>query len=124
MFSVDSFLRLNAILSGAWRLAYLNLLWIATTVLGLVVFGIGPATYAVAAYVDRYVAEVPGVWASRTPELAAVITGSGLPSTLIHPPVLERTAPLVDDPADPGQRPTVLARRAAVSRALATRPLV
>jgi len=54
MFSVESFLRLNAILSGAWRLAYLNLLWIVTTVLGLVVFGIGPATYAVAAYVDRW----------------------------------------------------------------------
>lgn len=54
MFSVDGFVRLNMFLRGVYRLAYLNLLWVATTVLGLVVFGVGPASYAVAAYVDRW----------------------------------------------------------------------
>lgn len=34
------------------KLAYANLLWIGTTVLGLVVFGIWPATYALFATVD------------------------------------------------------------------------
>ncbi|MBD7956491.1 YesL family protein [Microbacterium sp. Sa4CUA7] len=54
MFSVEGFMRVNTFLQGAYRLAYLNILWLATTVLGLVVFGIGPASYAVAAYVDRW----------------------------------------------------------------------
>jgi uncharacterized membrane protein YesL len=38
-----------------YRLAYLNLLWVATTVLGLGVVGFGPASYALAAYLDRWV---------------------------------------------------------------------
>lgn len=54
MFSVDSFVRINMFLRGVYRVAYLNLLWIAATVLGLVIFGIGPASYAVAAYIDRW----------------------------------------------------------------------
>lgn len=54
MFSVDGFVRINMFLRGVYRVAYLNLLWIATTVLGLIVFGIGPASYAMAAYIDRW----------------------------------------------------------------------
>jgi uncharacterized membrane protein YesL len=54
MFSWEAFLRLNTFLQGMFRIAYLNLLWIAATVLGLVVFGIGPASFAVAAYIDRW----------------------------------------------------------------------
>ena len=54
MFSFEGFMRINVFLRGVYRIAYLNLLWIATTVLGLVVFGIGPASYAVAAYIDRW----------------------------------------------------------------------
>lgn len=54
MFSVDAFLRINRVLGGVFRMAYLNLLWLAATALGLIVFGIGPASYAVAAYVDRW----------------------------------------------------------------------
>ncbi|MFC4137657.1 MULTISPECIES: YesL family protein [unclassified Microbacterium] len=54
MFSFDAFVKLNLFLRGVYRLAYLNLLWIAATLAGLVLFGIGPASYAVAAYVDRW----------------------------------------------------------------------
>ena len=54
MFSFEGFMRINTFLRGVYRIAYLNLLWIATTALGLVVFGIGPASYAVAAYIDRW----------------------------------------------------------------------
>lgn len=54
MFSYEAFMRLNLFLRGVYRLAYLNLLWIAATAIGLVAFGIGPASYAVAAYVDGW----------------------------------------------------------------------
>ncbi|MFB7249986.1 YesL family protein [Microbacterium sp. NPDC056234] len=54
MFSFEGFMRINLFLRGIYRIAYLNLLWIAATVAGLVVFGIGPASYAVAAYIDRW----------------------------------------------------------------------
>lgn len=54
MFSYEAFLRLNTVLVAVYRVAYLNLLWIAATALGLVVFGIGPASYAVAAYIDGW----------------------------------------------------------------------
>lgn len=54
MFSYEAFMRLNLFLRAVYRVAYLNLLWIAATALGLVVFGIGPASYAVAAYIDGW----------------------------------------------------------------------
>jgi len=54
MFSFEGFVRISMFLRGVYRIAYLNLLWIAATVLGLVVFGIGPASFAVAAYIDRW----------------------------------------------------------------------
>ncbi|WP_406248887.1 YesL family protein [Microbacterium sp. M] len=54
MFSFEGFMRINLFLRGVYRIAFLNVLWIAATVLGLVVFGIGPASYAVAAYIDRW----------------------------------------------------------------------
>lgn len=54
MFSFEGFLRIESFLRSAYRLAYLNLLWLAATALGLVVFGIGPASYALARYVDRW----------------------------------------------------------------------
>src|SRR5690625_5922565 len=55
--------RLNHILSGFYRLIWLNLLWIATCVLGLGLLGVGPATYAFAKYVDRWfrLGELPPV---------------------------------------------------------------
>jgi len=54
MFSFDGFVRINTFLVGVYRVAYLNLLWVATTTLGLVVVGIGPASYALTKYVDRW----------------------------------------------------------------------
>src|SRR5699024_5348920 len=46
MFGFEQFLTLNRWLTGFWRLAWLNILWILVTVLGLGVLGIGPASYA------------------------------------------------------------------------------
>lgn len=54
LFSYEQLLTLNRWLSGLWRLILLNLLWTAVTVLGLVVLGIGPASRALAAYLDRW----------------------------------------------------------------------
>ena len=54
MLSYEGLVRLNHLLSGFYRLLWLNLLWIATTVVGLGLFGVGPATYAFAKYVDRW----------------------------------------------------------------------
>lgn len=54
LFSFEQFLTLNRWLGGFWRLIWLNLLWIAVTLLGVVVVGIGPASYALAKYLDRW----------------------------------------------------------------------
>lgn len=54
LFSFEQFATLNRWLSGFWRLIWLNILWTAMTVGGLVVFGLGPASYALAASLDRW----------------------------------------------------------------------
>lgn len=54
MFSFEGFVRINTFLTGVYRFAYLNVLWLATTVLGLGLFGAGPASYALARYVDGW----------------------------------------------------------------------
>lgn len=54
MLSYEGMVRLNHVLSGFYRLIWLNLLWVATTVIGLGIVGVGPATYAFAKYVDRW----------------------------------------------------------------------
>ncbi|MBL0887556.1 YesL family protein [Myceligenerans indicum] len=54
MFSFEGFVRINTFLVAVYRVAYLNLLWLATTLLGLGLLGIGPASYALAAYLDRW----------------------------------------------------------------------
>ncbi|WP_312170087.1 DUF624 domain-containing protein [Microbacterium sp.] len=66
-------MRLNLFLRAVYRVAYLNLLWVAATVLGLVVFGIGPASYAVAAYIDGWFrrGETPPVTAAFIGHLRA-----------------------------------------------------
>jgi uncharacterized membrane protein YesL len=73
MFSYEAFMRLNLFLRAVYRVAYLNLLWVAATVLGLVVFGIGPASYAVAAYIDGWFrrGETPPVTAAFIGHLRA-----------------------------------------------------
>lgn len=54
MFSFEGFVRINTFLTGVYRVAFLNLLWTTTTVLGLGVLGVGPASYALAKYLDRW----------------------------------------------------------------------
>src|SRR5699024_10243662 len=54
MFGFEQFIALNRRLSGIWRLAGLNQLWIAVTVAGLGVLGVGPASYAMAKYLHRW----------------------------------------------------------------------
>ncbi|WP_114855791.1 DUF624 domain-containing protein [Brachybacterium sp. YJGR34] len=54
LFSFESFATLNHWLGAFWRLIWLNLLWTAVTVLGLVVVGIGPASYALARCLDGW----------------------------------------------------------------------
>lgn len=73
MFSFEGFVRISTFLRGVYRIAYLNLLWIAATVLGLVVFGIGPASFAVAAYIDRWfrLGETPPVTRAFIADLRA-----------------------------------------------------
>lgn len=53
-FSFESFATLNRWLGGFWRLILLNLLWTAVTLLGLGVLGVGPASYALAKYLDGW----------------------------------------------------------------------
>lgn len=55
MFSFEGFLRIDRALRAMYRLAYLNLLWSLVTLSGLVVVGIGPASYALARYLDGWV---------------------------------------------------------------------
>lgn len=54
LFSFESFATLNRWLGGFWRLILLNLLWTAVTLLGLGLFGIGPASYALAKHLDGW----------------------------------------------------------------------
>jgi len=54
MFGFEQFLTLNRWLTGMWRLAWLNILWAVVTILGLGVLGFGPASYALAKYMDRW----------------------------------------------------------------------
>jgi len=54
MFSYEGLMRLNAFLTGVYRMVYLTLLWLVTTLAGLIIFGLGPASYALAAYIDGW----------------------------------------------------------------------
>lgn len=54
MFGFEQFLALNRWLTGLWRLAWLNVLWSLVTALGLGVLGLGPASYALAKYLDGW----------------------------------------------------------------------
>lgn len=66
LFSFEQFATLNHWLSGFWRLIWLNILWIAMTLGGGVIFGLGPASYALAASLDRWfrLGETPPITAA------------------------------------------------------------
>ena len=72
-------------------------------------------------YVARYVAELPGLWEARTPQVAGVLAQQLFPSTLVDARVLERTA-VLEDPLHPaGLRRYVAEQRADLQRALTAR---
>jgi aminopeptidase N len=73
------------------------------------------------AYVERYVAELPGVWAARGPQLAGALARLLFPSTLVRTDVLERTAGLLDEQYPPGLRRYVAEQRDDLGRALRAR---
>jgi len=54
MFGFEQFVTLNRWLTGFWRFAWLNILWFVVAALGLGVLGAGPASYALAKYLDRW----------------------------------------------------------------------
>lgn len=54
MLSLDRIVKINDFMIGIWKVAYLNVLWIVFSLLGLGIFGVGPATYAMMKYYDRW----------------------------------------------------------------------
>jgi len=62
-------------------------------------------------YVERYVAELPALWAARTPQVAGTLAQRLFPSTLVEPDVHDRTSAL-----ERGELPAGLRRYAAESR--------
>jgi aminopeptidase N len=72
-------------------------------------------------YVDRYVSELPALWAARTPQVAGTLAQRLFPSTLVAQDVLDRTAVLEDAARPAGLRRYVAERRDDLSRALRAR---
>lgn len=54
MLTLEKMTKMNSFLMGIWKIAYLNLLWFAFSLLGMVFLGVGPATYAMMKYYDRW----------------------------------------------------------------------
>ncbi|MGI8899848.1 MAG: aminopeptidase N [Nocardioides sp.] len=77
-----------------------------------------------AAYVDRYVVDVPNIWVQRSTEQAWVITQLLFPSTVVEASVVDRTAALITEDATAGQRRIVLEGLDDLSRALRSRSVV
>ncbi len=72
-------------------------------------------------YVDRYVAELPGLWADRGPQIAGTLASGLFPSTLVRQDVLDRTAALLDPACPAGLRRLVAESRDDLARALRAR---
>ncbi|WP_164544032.1 YesL family protein [Jeotgalibaca ciconiae] len=66
MKSLDKMNKVNDYLIGFWKIIYLNGLWLVFSLLGLGIFGVGPATYAVTKYCFRWLhfKEEPAVFQS------------------------------------------------------------
>jgi len=54
MFSFVNLIKINGFMTAILKVAYLNLLWLLSSCLGLVLFSTGPATYAMMKYYDRW----------------------------------------------------------------------
>jgi len=76
-----------------------------------------------APYVGRYVAELPGLWQTRSPEVVGRLTELLFPATLVRSDVLEATAVLLDERHPAGLRRYVAEQRDDLRRALAARAL-
>jgi len=73
-------------------------------------------------YVEAYVGAVPGLWASRSPQVAQSLTQHLFPHTLVRPDVAERVAALLaDDGLPAGARRVVLEQLDDLRRALRAR---
>ena len=84
-------------------------------------FQMGDQDELLAPYVDRYVAELPEVWARRSPEVAGPLAQSLFPSTLVAQDVLDRTAVLLEPAHPTGLRRYVAEQRHDLARALRAR---
>ena len=74
-----------------------------------------------APYVERYVAELPGLWATRSPEVVGRLTELLFPSTVVRQAVLDRTQLLLGAEHPAGLRRLVGEQRDDLHRALACR---
>ena len=72
-------------------------------------------------YVDRYVTDLPGAWAARTPQVAGSLANSLFPSTLVSQDVLDATEVLLDERHPAGLRRYVAEQRDDLARALRAR---
>lgn len=52
--TLENLQKINNVFIGMFKIIYLNILWFAFSILGLGVFGIGPATYAMSKYLDQW----------------------------------------------------------------------
>ncbi|MCW2614828.1 MAG: aminopeptidase [Frankiales bacterium] len=76
-----------------------------------------------APYVDRYVEALPGLWATRSPEVVGRLTELLFPSTLVRQDVLDRTEVLLGAEHPAGLRRLVAEQRDDLRRALQARGL-
>jgi aminopeptidase N len=72
-------------------------------------------------YVNRYAAELPALWGTRTPQVAGRLTVRLFPSTVVDPLVLEVTVGLLDEAYPAGLRRYVAEQRDDLARALRAR---
>ncbi len=90
----------GAVAAGIWRPGQDALLW---------------------PFVDRYVTELPSLWAERSPQVAGLLAQRLFPSTIIDPQVLDRTAVLLDPEHPAGLRRYVAEQRDDLQRAVRAR---
>jgi aminopeptidase N len=74
-----------------------------------------------APYVDRYVADLPVLWADRSPQVAGTLAERLFPATLVRQDVLDRTAVLEAEEHPAGLRRYVSEGRSDLARAVRAR---
>ncbi|MFD1466540.1 YesL family protein [Lapidilactobacillus mulanensis] len=52
--TIEKIAKLNGYMIGIFKIIYLNILWLVFSILGLGIFGIGPAFYALNKYLDQW----------------------------------------------------------------------